>query len=128
MLQLISFVGQADRLPHGVPNLSTLTDQTFSNPEQTHRSRGPAAAIDELIQTFEARKEYHRLFDALLLKKKFEMGLPLARPSSFENVPDARQSEFESAYVDAARRAGAVTHFSLERPTLTDLFRKAVAA
>ena len=30
--------------------------------------------------------------------------------------------------LDAARAAGAVTHFSLERPTLTDLFRKAVAA
>jgi ABC-2 type transport system ATP-binding protein len=29
--------------------------------------------------------------------------------------------------LDAARRAGTVTHFSLERPTLTDLFRKAVA-
>jgi ABC-2 type transport system ATP-binding protein len=30
--------------------------------------------------------------------------------------------------LDAARGAGTVTHFSLERPTLTDLFRKAVAA
>jgi ABC-2 type transport system ATP-binding protein len=30
--------------------------------------------------------------------------------------------------LDAARRAGTVVHFSLERPTLTDLFRKAVAA
>jgi len=30
--------------------------------------------------------------------------------------------------LDAARRAGTVTHFSLERPTLTDLFRRAVAA
>ena len=30
--------------------------------------------------------------------------------------------------LDAARSAGTVTHFSLERPTLTDLFRKAVAA
>jgi len=30
--------------------------------------------------------------------------------------------------LDAARAAGTVTHFSLERPTLTDLFRKAVAA
>jgi ABC-2 type transport system ATP-binding protein len=29
--------------------------------------------------------------------------------------------------LDAARRAGAVTHFSLERPTLTELFRRAVA-
>jgi len=32
------------------------------------------------------------------------------------------------AVLDAARRAGSVTHFSLERPTLTDLFREAVAA
>ena len=32
------------------------------------------------------------------------------------------------AVLDAARAAGTVTHFSLERPTLTDLFRRAVAA
>jgi ABC-2 type transport system ATP-binding protein len=32
------------------------------------------------------------------------------------------------AVLDAARAAGIVTHFSLERPTLTDLFRAAVAA
>ncbi len=32
------------------------------------------------------------------------------------------------ALLDAARAAGTVTHFALERPTLTDLFRKAVAA
>jgi ABC-2 type transport system ATP-binding protein len=31
------------------------------------------------------------------------------------------------ALLDAARAAGTVTHFSLERPTLTDLFRAAVA-
>jgi ABC-2 type transport system ATP-binding protein len=32
------------------------------------------------------------------------------------------------AVLDAARSAGTVTHFSLERPTLSDLFRAAVAA
>jgi ABC-2 type transport system ATP-binding protein len=32
------------------------------------------------------------------------------------------------AVLDAARVAGSVTYFSLERPTLTDLFREAVAA
>jgi ABC-2 type transport system ATP-binding protein len=30
--------------------------------------------------------------------------------------------------LDAARAAGSVTHFSLERPTLAELFREAVAA
>jgi ABC-2 type transport system ATP-binding protein len=32
------------------------------------------------------------------------------------------------AVLDAARAAGSVTYFSLERPTLTQLFREAVAA
>jgi ABC-2 type transport system ATP-binding protein len=32
------------------------------------------------------------------------------------------------AVLDAARAAGTVTHFSLERPSLADLFRAAVAA
>ena len=32
------------------------------------------------------------------------------------------------ALLDAARGAGTVTHFSLERPTLTDLFRRVVAS
>ena len=32
------------------------------------------------------------------------------------------------ALLDAARAAGTVTHFSLERPSLADLFRAAVAA
>jgi ABC-2 type transport system ATP-binding protein len=32
------------------------------------------------------------------------------------------------AVLDAARRAGSVTYFAIERPTLTDLFREAVAA
>jgi ABC-2 type transport system ATP-binding protein len=32
------------------------------------------------------------------------------------------------AVLDAARTAGTVTHFALERPTLSDLFRQAVAA
>jgi ABC-2 type transport system ATP-binding protein len=39
-----------------------------------------------------------------------------------------RDGEAPDAVLDAARAAGSVTHFSLERPTLTDLFREAVAA
>jgi ABC-2 type transport system ATP-binding protein len=32
------------------------------------------------------------------------------------------------AVLDAARAAGTVTHFSLQRPTLAELYREAVAA
>jgi ABC-2 type transport system ATP-binding protein len=39
-----------------------------------------------------------------------------------------REGASSDALLDAARAAGTVTHFSLERPTLSDLFRSAVAA
>jgi len=83
-----------------------MADETFATIEKVHRSGGGAAAIGELIRTLEAQRDFHKLFDALLLKKKFEMGLPLTRPTSFDNVPEERQSEFEEAYVAAARRIG----------------------
>ena len=83
-----------------------MPDDAFERIEQASRSHGPAAGLEELIGTLEARKDFHRLFDALLLKKKFEMGLPLARPASFETVPDDRQAEFEETYVAVARRVG----------------------
>jgi hypothetical protein len=83
-----------------------MADLAFQSIEQAHLSGGPAAALDELVRTLESRKDYHRLFDALLLKKKFEMGLPLARPASFDLVPEQREAEFEETYVQAARRVG----------------------
>jgi ABC-2 type transport system ATP-binding protein len=39
-----------------------------------------------------------------------------------------RDGDGPDALLDAARSAGSVTHFALERPTLSELFRKAVAA
>jgi hypothetical protein len=83
-----------------------MSDSEFAKIDETHRSRGPSAAVDELISTLEAGRDWHRLFDALLLKKKLEMGLPVARPASFDQVPEDRQPEFEEAYIAAARRIG----------------------
>jgi hypothetical protein len=83
-----------------------MSDSEFAKIDEAHRSRGPAAAVDELVRTFEAGHDWHRLFDALLLKKKLAMGLPTSRPSSFDQVPEDRQQEFEEAYIEAARRVG----------------------
>jgi hypothetical protein len=87
-------------------NAVKMADDAFLSIEKVRQSNGPAAAIDELLRELETRGELHRLFDAILLKKKFEMGLPLTRPTSFDNVPEDRQLEFEEAYVAGARRVG----------------------
>jgi hypothetical protein len=83
-----------------------MNDSEFAKIDEAYRSQGPAAAVDELIRGLEANHDWHRLFDALLFKKKLEMGLPVARPASFDLVPENRQSEFEESYIEAARRVG----------------------
>jgi tetratricopeptide (TPR) repeat protein len=83
-----------------------MTNEVFSRLDDLQQADGGAAVIDNLIETLRERKEYHRLFDAALMKKKFELGLPLTRPTSFDDVPDENEEEFRSAYVAAAREAG----------------------
>lgn len=83
-----------------------MSELTFETIEQCNQSQGAVAALDRLIETLQADKDYHKLFDALLIKKRFEMGVPLVRPTSFDDVPQEKQQEFEEHYVDVARKVG----------------------
>ena len=83
-----------------------MSELTFETIEQWNQTQGAAAAIDRLIETLQADKDYHKLFDALLIKKKFEMGVTLVRPTSFDDVPQDEQQEFEEHYVETARKIG----------------------
>ena len=83
-----------------------MTDPIYDDLESLQKSKGAAAALERLIIEFSERKDYHRLFDVLLLQKRYEMGLPLARVTSLEDVPESQQQEFEDHYVAAARRVG----------------------
>lgn len=62
--------------------------------------------FDRLATMLREQREYHKLFDALCLKKKHELGSPLHRPTSFEDIPADKRDEFEAAYVAAAREVG----------------------
>ncbi|NQV29192.1 MAG: hypothetical protein HQ518_32970 [Rhodopirellula sp.] len=80
----------------------------FDRIAELKSSTGPQAAIDLLIQTLREEKNYHRVFDALLMKKKNELGLPLLRPTSLDDVPADQRADFEKYYVDCAREAGSL--------------------
>ncbi|MDX1970112.1 MAG: hypothetical protein SFV23_23260 [Planctomycetaceae bacterium] len=67
---------------------------------------GPLALCDALIAELRERQDYHKLFDALCLRKKQEMGLPLGKPTSLEDVPTDRRDDFEQSYMAAAREVG----------------------
>ncbi len=83
-----------------------MNEETYEELAQLHDSGGAAATVDQLIQSLRDDKNYDRLFDALLLKKRLEMGVPVVRPTSFDNLPEDRRAEFEEHYINAAREIG----------------------
>lgn len=85
---------------------TAIDDQTFTELQRQHQAAGAAGAIEHLIATLRERKQYHPLFDALLMKKRQEMGVPLTRPASFDTIPPERRDEFEQSYIAAAREVG----------------------
>jgi hypothetical protein len=78
----------------------------FDALQQELQTGGAAGVFDRLIEAHIERKDYHPNIDARLLKKKHELGLPLHRPTSFDDVPGEVRDEFEKAYTNAAREAG----------------------
>ena len=57
-------------------------DASFTTFEDALNAAGPAAALDRLIDQLDAAHEYRALLDALLLKARFELGLPMIMPGS----------------------------------------------
>jgi len=82
-----------------------MSEDAFAELEELQQE-SPAAVLERLIEALRAQKNYHRLFDALLMKKKQSLGIALLQPTSFENVLEEQKKEFEQSYVDAAREVG----------------------
>lgn len=83
-----------------------MSNAAFESLEETYRSRGAAATIDRLIDDLRDQKKHHALFDALLMKKRHELGLGLTRPAGLRDVPEPIRDDFERYYIDTAREVG----------------------
>ncbi len=83
-----------------------MSTDTFAELESLKAQQGPSAVLQKLADTMREEHDYHRLFDAMLMQKKQALGLPLLRPTSFDDVPANLKDEFEAAYVASAREVG----------------------
>ena len=81
-----------------------MTD-SFSQLTET-KPAGASAVFDKLLESLKASNDFHRLFDATLMRKKHELGLPLLRPTSLDDVPSEKRTDFEKTYVETAREVG----------------------
>src|ERR1043165_9014563 len=80
--------------------------QVFEQLEQTLKQAGPTAAIDKLCDELKARKDYAGLFYALLMKKRYELGLSPIATGSNQDLPASAHRSFEEGIAQAARTVG----------------------
>lgn len=78
----------------------------FDELAQSHEKQGPQGALDELVRQLRDGGDYHRVFDATMLRHKFEINAPLTHPTSLDDVPDQHLESFKQHYIDAARETG----------------------
>jgi hypothetical protein len=78
----------------------------FDQLEQTVNTAGCAAAIDKLGDELRARKDYAGLFYALLMKKRFELGVSPIATGSNQDLPASAHQAFEEGIAEAARTVG----------------------
>ena len=82
-----------------------MSDANFRKLTES-QAQGASAVFETLQQLLLEQRDYHKLFDSRILKKKVELGLPLQRPASLQDVPEEHRKAVEEVYVSAAREAG----------------------
>lgn len=85
-----------------------MSADSFQWIEETIASGGAEAALDLLAQKFLAEKQYPRLFETRLMRKRLELGLPLIQLGPIEALPEPARGKYESGVREAAREAGAL--------------------
>lgn len=70
------------------------------------KSEDPASSLDYLIRQFRESKDYHLLFEAKLMKKRLELGLPLIQAPNLAALPPDVQKKYQQFLVEAAQETG----------------------
>jgi hypothetical protein len=69
-------------------------------------SENPDLVLDALEQVLIESNDFHRLFDAKLMRVRQRMGLPLTQPASLSGIPASQEAEYRDAWIAAARDVG----------------------
>jgi hypothetical protein len=95
----------------------------FEELERALEAGGAAAILDLLAEKSLAEKNYRLLFEARLLRKRHELGLPLVSGDSLEDIPPDKRRPYEEAFLAAAREAGSLFLAEGDIPAAWPYFR-----
>ncbi len=83
-----------------------MSDDPFTALEAAVEQKGLEEAFDELAARLTAERKYPQLFEALLMKKRHQLGLPIEGTDSIADLPEELQVEVENYYIDVCRKIG----------------------
>src|SRR5438093_2218591 len=83
-----------------------MDSEAFDDLASTMARGGPAQTIDKMCQILREKKDYASLFYALLLKKRFELGVSPIPTGSAQELPEETHEPYEEAIRLAGREVG----------------------
>ncbi len=83
-----------------------MTPQDFEELERNLKDSGPDVALERLTELLEGRGESRALLDAMLLKARHDLGLPLVLSGGLSELPEPTRTQYEDRYVEAIRIVG----------------------
>ncbi len=81
-------------------------ESEFDQLQQALDQGGVDAALDQLANHLRENKKYHELFEALKMKVRHELGLPLTYSDSGDELDEAVRTKLENGLLDACRDVG----------------------
>ncbi|MEX0676705.1 MAG: hypothetical protein WD063_06490 [Pirellulales bacterium] len=83
-----------------------MSDSRFDELEKRLCHEGADAVFDKLAAELASEKKFHELFDALLMRSRHRLGLPMILTRSLDELEEPLRTQVEDAYLAACREVG----------------------
>ena len=83
-----------------------MSASTFQQVEQAIENGNPAESFDILVEQFKTDKNYPGVFEARLMKKRLELGLPAIQTDELGDLSAEARGAYEAEQISAAREVG----------------------
>ena len=83
-----------------------MSQPTFKSLRKVWKEGGSEAGFEQLFAGLQSERNYPALFEARLMKKRHELGLPLILNGPPAGLSDEQRRDYEAAQIAAARETG----------------------
>ena len=83
-----------------------MSNSRFDELENQLSKQGAGAVFDKLAAELAGEKKFHELFDALLMRSRHGLGLPMILSTSLDELDEPLRTQVEDAYLAACREVG----------------------